>query len=200
MEVSVKIGDIKTPEALLAWVKSKGYATFESKSWDLNIIGVRKKDGTPNKFDDKIFVVAKNDAGALQLWGWTATTDPGLYWMQNTMNKLGAACVVPGQYRGAWQIGDHHGKPALVQIKPVKTYRDNNKDGKLDLNESSITEGIYGINLHRAGANSTNVDKWSAGCQVWSRDADFEEFMSLCNKQVKVNGYKTFTYTLLEEE
>jgi hypothetical protein len=120
--------------------------------------------------------------------------------MQNTMNKLGTACVVPGQYRGAWQIGDHHGKPALVQIKPVKTYRDNNKDGKLDLNEASITEGIYGINLHRAGANSTNVDKWSAGCQVWSRDADFEEFMALCNKQVKVNGYKTFTYTLVEEE
>jgi hypothetical protein len=194
------IPDIKDPRALLDWVKSKGFATFESKAWDLNIIGVRKKDGTPNKFDDKIFVVCKDDTGALKLWGWTATTDPGLYWMQNTMNKLGTACVVPGQYRGAWQIGDHHGKAALVQIKPVKTYRDNNKDGKLDLNESTITEGLYGINLHRAGANSTNVDKWSAGCQVWSKDADFEEFMALCRKQVSVNGYKTFTYTLVVEE
>jgi hypothetical protein len=196
----VKIEDIKTPEALLAWVKSKGYATFETKSWDLNIVGVRKSNGTPNKFDDKIFVVAKNDSGALQLWGWTATTDPGLYWMQNAMNKLGTAALVPGQYRGSWQIGNHHDKPGLVQIKPVKTYRDGNRDGKLDLVESSISEGLYGINLHRAGAHSTSVDKWSAGCQVWANDADYEQFMALCQKQVAVNGYKTFTYTLLNEE
>lgn len=196
----MKIEDIKTPEALLAWVKSKGYATFEKKSWDLNIVGVRKQDGVPNKFDDKIFVVSKDDSGSLKLWSWAATTDPGLYWMQNVMNRLGTACMVPGQYRGAWQIGDHRGNPALVQIKPVKTFRDGNRDGSLDLIESTITEGLYGINLHRAGKSSAVVDKWSAGCQVWSRDADFEEFMALCNKQVKVNGYKTFTYTLLVEE
>lgn len=196
----MKIEDIKTPEALLAWVKSKGYATFEKKSWDLNIVGVRKKDGVPNKFDDKIFVVSKDDSGSLKLWCWAATTDPGLYWMQNVMNRLGTACMVPGQYRGAWQLGDHRGNPALVQIKPVKTYRDANRDGSLDLIESTITEGLYGINLHRAGKSSTVVDKWSAGCQVWSRDADFEEFMTLCNKQVTINGYKTFTYTLLVEE
>lgn len=196
----MKIEDIKTPEALLAWVKSKGYVTFETKSWDLNIIGVRKKGGLPNKFDDKIFVVAKNDSGAFQLWGWTATTDPGLYWMQNVMNKLGTAALVPGQYRGSWQIGKHHENPGLVQIKPVKTYRDGNRDSKLDLVESSISEGLYGINLHRAGAHSTVVDKWSAGCQVWANDADYEQFMALCQKQVAVNGYKTFTYTLLNEE
>ena len=196
----MKIEDIKTPEALLTWVKSKGYATFETKSWDLNIIGVRKKSGIPNKFDDKIFVVAKNDSGAFQLWGWTATTDPGLYWMQNAMNKLGTAALVPGQYRGSWKIGKHHENPGLVQIKPVKTYRDGNRDSKLDLVESSISEGLYGINLHRAGAHSTVVDKWSAGCQVWANDADYEQFMALCQKQVAVNGYKTFTYTLLNEE
>lgn len=196
----MKIEDIKSPEALLAWVKSKGYVTFETKSWDLNIIGVRKSNGTPNKFDDRIFVVAKNDTGALQLWGWTATTDPGLYWMQNVMNRLGTAALVPGQYRGCWQLGDHHGHPGLVQIKPVRTYRDANRDAKLDLIPSTISEGLYGINLHRAGAHSTVVDKWSAGCQVWANDADYEQFFALCEKQVVVNGYKTFTYTLLCEE
>ena len=35
----------------------------------------------------------------------------------------------------------------------------------------------YGINIHNAGASSTQVDKWSAGCQVFSHSADFEEFM-----------------------
>ena len=196
----MKIQDVKDPRALLDWVKSKGFVTFETKPWDLNIIGVRKKDGVPNKFDDRIFVVCKDDSGQLKLWGWSATTDPGLYWMENPMNRLGTACVVPGQYRGGWQIGEHKGKPALVQVKSVKTYRDGDKDKVYDFDPATITEGLYGINLHRAGANSTVVDKWSAGCQVWARDADFEEFISLCRKQVSVNGYKTFTYTLLSEE
>jgi hypothetical protein len=35
---------------------------------------------------------------------------------------------------------------------------------------------------------------------VWAKDADYEQFLDLCEKQVKVNGYTTFTYTLLEEE
>lgn len=196
----MKIEDVKTPEGLLAWVKLKGYATFETKSWDLNIIGIRKTGGAPNKFDDKIFVVCKNDSSTLQMWSWTATTDPGLYWMQNIMNKLGTAALVPGQYRGCWQIGDHRGHPGLVQVKPVKTYRDANRDAKLDLVESTISEGLYGINLHRAGAHSTVVDKWSAGCQVWANDADYEQFLALCKKQVASTGYKTFTYTLLREE
>jgi len=196
----MKIQDIKTPEDLLSWVKSKGYVTFESKSWDLNIIGIRKSGGTVNKFDDRIFVVCKDDSGTMRMWSWAATTDPGLYWMQKTMNSKGCAALVPGQYRGGWQLGLHSGKEALRQIKPVKTYRDNNKNVILDLDPRTITEGLYGINLHRAGRNSTTVDKWSAGCQVWSMDKDFREFIEICKKQISVNGYKTFTYTLLEEE
>lgn len=196
----MKIDEIKTPEALLAWVKSKGYATFETKSWDLNIIGVRRAAGTPDKFDDRIFVVCKDDAGAPRMWSWPVTTDPGLYWMRNPMSRLGTAAVVPGQYRGCWQIGDHKGHPALVQIKEIKTFRDSDKNSTYSYDPKTITEGIYGIDLHRAGAHSTVVDKWSAGCQVWANDADYEQFFSLCEKQVAVNGYKTFTYTLLVEE
>ena len=194
------IESIKTPQQLLEWVKSKGYATFETKSWDLNIIGIRRKMGTVNLFDDRIYVVCKDDVGTLNMWSWAATTDPGLYWMQTTMNKKGTAALVPGQYRGTWKIGDHNGKPGLVQIKPVKTYRDNDKDTVYDFDPATITEGLYGINLHRAGKDSKAVDKWSAGCQVWARDTDYEQFLDLCEKQVKVNGYTTFSYTLLEEE
>ena len=196
----MKIEDVKAPEDILAWVKSKGFVTFETKKWDLNIIGIRRKIGTVNKFDDKIFVVCRDDSGILKMWSWTATTDPGLYWMKKTMNSKGCAALVPGQYRGGWQLGLHSGKEALRQIKPVKTYRDNNKDNVLDLDPKSITEGLYGINLHRAGRNSSSVDKWSAGCQVWAMDKDFVEFITLCKKQISFNGYKTFTYTLLEED
>jgi hypothetical protein len=194
------IESIKEPQQLLDWVKSKGYVTFETKPWDLNIIGIRRKMGTVNLFDDRIYVICKDDVGHMCMWSWAATTDPGLYWMRTTMNKRGTAALVPGQYRGGWKIGDHNGKPGLVQIKTVKTFRDNNKDAVYDFDPATITEGLYGINLHRAGANSKSVDKWSAGCQVWSKDADFEQFLDLCEKQVKVNGWATFTYTLLEEE
>ena len=196
----MKIEDVRAPEDILTWVKSKGFVTFETKKWDLNIIGVRRKTGTVNKFDDKIFVVCRDDSGILKMWSWTVTTDPGLYWMKSTMNSRGCAALVSGQYRGAWELGLHSGKEALRQIKPVKTYRDNNKNDVLDLDPRSITEGLYGINLHRAGRNSSSVDKWSAGCQVWAMDKDFVEFITLCKKQISFNGYKTFTYTLLEEE
>ncbi len=196
----MKIEDVKLPEDILFWAKSKGHVVFDSRPWDLNIIGVRRKNGVPNRFDDRIFVVCKDDAEVLRMWSWAVTTDPGLFWMQNPMNKLGTACLVPGQYRGCWQIGLHSGKPALKQIKTVKTYRDSNKDAILDLDPSTISEGLYGINIHRAGNDSQSVDKWSAGCQVFPRDADFDDFMELCNKQVTAARYTTFSYTLLEEE
>ena len=37
----------------------------------------------------------------------------------------------------------------LNNREKVKVYRDNNRDGKYDLNEANIHEGIYGINIHR---------------------------------------------------
>lgn len=197
----MKITDITSAQQLLTWVKSKGYVTFETKSWDLNIIGVRKNNGTPNRFDDKLFCVFKDDAGNFRFRSWDVTTDPGLYWMNNPMNKLGVACLVPGQYRSAYEYGKHKGeKDALVQVRPVRTYRDTNKDGIMNLDPATITEGLYGINIHRAGITSIQVDKWSAGCQVFSKDRDFLDFLSLCRKQIMVNNYKTFTYTLLDEE
>jgi len=196
----MKIEQIQKAEDLLAWVKSKGYVTFEKLPWDLNIIGVRRAVGKQNSFDDRIYVVYKDDTDLLHLSSWAATTDPGTYWLNNSMNKLGTAMLVPGQYRGCWELGMHHDNPGLVQIKPVKTYRDANHDSKFDIDQAKITEGLYGINLHRAGAHSTNVDKWSAGCQVWANNDDYEDFLRLCKNQIKYRGYKTFTYTLLVEE
>lgn len=184
---------------LLQKLESKGYKVFDGK-WDLNIIGVRKKEGTPNKFDDRIYVICKNDNNEWQEWSWPATTDPGTYWLKETMNKLGTAILKEGQWRGCWKIGRHKGeKPALVQIKPVTVYRDNDKDLQHDTDQGEST-GLYGINIHRAGKNSINVDKWSAGCQVFANDADFEEFMSLCHKQNNAGLGDVFTYTLLKEE
>jgi hypothetical protein len=63
--------------------------------------------------------------------------------------------------------------------------------------ENKIEEGIFGINIHHAGADSTYVNDWSMGCQVFKKTKDFEEFMKICRKGRDIHG-NSFTYTLIE--
>ena len=83
----------------------------------------------------------------------------------------------------------------MGQAKSVKVYRDANRDMVYD--ESKITEGVFGINIHKAGADSTYVENWSEGCQVFKRVKDFNEFMAIIDKAAALHG-NSFTYTLLE--
>ena len=48
---------------ILDHLASMDYAVFEEGDWNLNIIGVRKRFGTPNKFDDTMVVCYKKNAG-----------------------------------------------------------------------------------------------------------------------------------------
>ena len=71
-----------------------------------------------------------------------------------------------------------------------------------DLLEENVHEGIYGINIHKSGSRvngSTQVDKWSAGCQVFSKESDFNEFMSVMYK-AKAKWSNSFTYTLINSK
>ena len=120
------------------------------------------------------------------------------------MREDGVAILKPGQYRGSHKLRLHQGKyMALGQQKPVKVYRDNNLDNKYDLNESSLEEGIFGINIHRAtgrtGGTSTRVDKWSAGCQVIANNDDWHCFLDICMTAREIWG-NSFTYTLIESK
>ena len=81
--------------------------------------------------------------------------------------------------------------------KPVKVFRDPDKNMVYD--ESKIQEGLFGINIHKAGADSTYVENWSEGCQVFKKAADFEEFMAICRKAKAAHG-NNFTYTLIESK
>ena len=83
----------------------------------------------------------------------------------------------------------------MKQAKNVKVYRDPNRDMKYD--ENKIQEGVFGINIHKAGVDSTFVENWSEGCQVFKRAKDFEEFMVIMRKAKDVHG-NSFTYTLIE--
>jgi len=190
-----------TREQIEAAVKAKGYVWFEGvKDYDLNIIGIRNSstgNKVTNVFDDTLTVAFKLN-GSWQFKQWPATTDPGTKGVKEYHNAAGVARLVPGQYRGSHAIGLHQGKyEALKQQKPVKVWRDANRDMTYD--EKIIQEGIFGINIHKAGADSTYVENWSEGCQVFKRSADFDEFMKLAKEASKIHG-PSFTYTLIESK
>lgn len=180
-------------------VKSKGYVWFEgSKDYDVNIVAFRNSSTgqrVTNVFDDTMTLSYKVN-GKWQFKSWPITTDPGKKGVMEFHNPNGAARLVEGQYRGAYVIGLHQGKyEALKQFKKVKVYRDSNRD--LVYNESKVQEGIFGINIHKAGIDSSEVNNWSEGCTVFKRAKDFEEFMSICRKAKQIHG-NSFTYTLME--
>lgn len=195
-----------TREEIEKAIAKLGYTYFSNGAYNINIIGVRNTatgDNITNKFDDCMTMSYKDDTGRWKFNCWKCTTDPGVYYSEYLINPDGVAILKPNQYRGAYQIGLHQGKyEALTQKLPVEVYRDDNRDDNYDLEECSIQEGIFGINIHRAGTSvngSTQVDKWSAGCQVFSKESDFNEFMRICREARDVWG-NSFTYTLLESK
>jgi hypothetical protein len=190
---------IYTKEQIESAVKSKGYVWFDGpENYDLNIVGVRNSS-TGNKvtniFDD-IITVSYKVGGQWQFKQWPITTDPGTKGVKEFHNASGVARLVEGQYRGSHTIGLHQGKyEALKQSKPLKVFRDANKDMIYD--ESKIDTGVFGINIHKAGADSTYVENWSEGCQVFKKSAEFDAFMVIVRDAAKIHG-PSFTYTLIE--
>lgn len=174
-----------------------GYAFFEGEEYDLNFFGIRHPD-YENLFNDLLGCAWRAD-GEWHLRLWPGTTDPGGYYLRQPMKKEGTAILAAGQHRGLWRLGKHQGKyEALVQTGgTVPVYRDGDRDLHLDFCKTEIDRGWFGINMHRAGLRSQEVDKWSAGCQVHGTRGGFEEAMALARLQQVYNpSWKSYSYTL----
>jgi hypothetical protein len=194
-----------TREQIEKAIKSKGYVWFSDdskKGFQLNIVGIRNsnsdvKDKVTNIFDDFLTVSYKDELGNWQFNIWQATTDPGKKGVQQFSNKKGVARLIPNQYKDVYQIDKHQNKYfALCQrLGNVSVWRDSNKN--LVFEKGSTDKGMFGINIHKAGTDSTWVENWSEGCQVFKKVKDFDVFMSLCKKASKIHGNR-FTYTLIE--
>ena len=189
-----------TREQIEKAVKKLGYKYFENGDYNVNIIGVRNSEPSKkvtNLFDDWLTISFKIN-GVWQFYIWGATTDPGKAPMLKGNNGTGTARVVPGQYPGSHMVRLHQGKyEALGQKGNISVYRDADKDLEYDIDK--ITTGVYGINIHKAGQDSTWVDGWSEGCQVFKRVKDFDVFMKICKTAVKFHT-NSFTYTLIESK
>jgi hypothetical protein len=189
-------------EQIESAVKSKNYVWFEdtsNKGFDVNIVGVRNMstgDKVTNVFDDFITISYKEN-GEWKFYCWNATTDPGKKGVMEFHNKKGVARLVPAQYRRTWKIDKHQGKyDALCQrLNNVSVWRDSDRDMLFE--NMLVDTGMFGINIHKAGQDSTWIENWSEGCSVFKRVKDFDVFMSICKKAAKIHG-NSFTYTLLQ--
>lgn len=198
-----------TLDQILKAMQRHNYEVFDGmdptgarRDLDINLFGVRSAGTKPNAFDDWVgaywFDLARN---AWEFHAWSATTDPGLYYLKKPMSVAGTAILVEGQYRSSHQLGLHQGKyMALVQRGPLKVYRDRDHDDVIDMATDAVQSGIFGINIHRASAlrRSTQVDRWSAGCQVLADPGEFDQLIDLCNEAAQIWG-PMVSYTLLTE-
>ncbi len=173
------------------------YKVYE-EPFKLNIVGIRNADSKPNKFDDTIFVFWKNEKNDWEVKTYPITTDTGTYWLLNPMSNQGTAMLKEGQYVDAYGQGYHKGEyKAITQQKPVTVYRDYDRNALFDVFDRTET-GNFGINIHKAGENSQDVNKWSAGCQVFQRSSDFNDFLKFTDKHRDLYG-NSYTYTLIDE-
>jgi hypothetical protein len=187
-------------------MKQKNYKYFTTGDYNLNVIGIRNSSTgfkVTNRFDDKMTLSYKEN-GIWKFHMFDCTTDPGTHWVENIMRKEGVAVLKPGQYRHSHKIRKHQGRyEALGQQNPMTVYRDNNRDNNYDLNDNNTQTGLFGINIHRAtkyaGKKSSQVDKWSAGCQVIASNDDWKLFMKICRK-ARDTWNNNFTYTLLDSK
>ena len=174
----------------------KGYP-FYSSEFDLNLFGFRNQSPVVDTFDDILGAAWIDADGKGNCAIFSGTTKPGIDWLQNPMAATGTAIVKAGYYPSLWTPGDHHGYRALVQNGDVTVYRDNNRDGKIDLIPGTEETGNFGINMHHAGlTDGDEVGKYSAGCQVFTHIADFNFIMSLVDAQIKAGIASTFSYAL----
>jgi len=179
----------------------KGFAFFQAGDYNLNLIGVRADRRRAGYFDDLMFCLYRvNDIWRAHMW--SITTDPAERLLEKPINEAGAAILAsPQQCRGAYIIGKHKGRPALVQHgAPVKVWRDNNRDKQLDWGQDEGIEGWYGINLHdTTSADVADLNKSaSAGCQVFAVRNEQRSMMDLAYRSADKYGPK-FTYTILDE-
>jgi len=207
-----------TSEQLILVYKALGYV-YNTNEFDVNIFGIRNANQVADSFDDYVGMFWKDihmeSDEHDDCWSniyYEATTDPGLYYLNNPMREKGTAIMVPGQYIDCYQNG-YHGRSnpttmyeALEQVGPISFVRDGDKDDLLDFalmtNHANITKEVIKANVHTMrGSNPIKVSKGSAGCQVVRNSRKFHlEFMKILKDSAEKTKRTRFTYTLLTSQ
>lgn len=189
-----------TIQDIIRAMNRKGHKVFENdtRPFNINYGAVRDPERT-GTWNDQFFCFWKYK-GLWTLLQHVGTTDPGMYYHQNLLNEKGVAILPEGQHEKAFKLGKHQNRyTALVQARPIKVYRDQNLDGIMNLDASTLDEGWHGIHHHRSlsDAEASKVGKFSAGCQVRLNPDEHDLFMNLFAHVEKEWGSNGQTYTLM---
>lgn len=184
-----------TDKQLLDRVKSlPSFTTIPKGYW---ILGVQSEEDTYNVPDDKFYLFK----GEKFIMVTTGTTNSGAYGMKyfKKWNWQGVFVVKTDEwYHELWGEGLHKGKmKALVQINPIKGYRDGDKDKRIE-ETGKLIYGIFGINFHTMSYRyklfiKLLIGKWGVGCQVCNDGSAYYRILNYVRGQHKV------TYCLLKE-
>lgn len=187
-------------------MKTLNMVVFD-QPYSVTLGGVRTKDATSNKFNDFVFASYFDEYGKLYSIIVPATVDPGLSSRQKPSNPKGVAIIQHGiQHRGVYEyqnpkidktLRGHKGQEAFRQIKPMKLWRDSNKDGTVDYGKNEELSLSY-TNGHNMGVIGNNVDGWSEGC--WgSTVLNMSKIYAFANIQISKGLGKIFSFALLHE-
>lgn len=177
--------------------------------YDVNLGGIRTKDNESNTFNDWLYCFHYDQKGQIQGVVVPGTTDAGLFYRLNPMNVTGTAIIQHGiQHRGAYQLQDPNVNPehrghrgiqkAFRQVKPMKYWRDANRDKYLDFDGPTLV-GVYHTNGHYMGKIGKEVNKWSAGC--WGATiANLNKIFAVAERQINHGLGDFFSFTLMHEK
>jgi len=199
---------------LVRYMQAKGYHVARLPG-HLNIVylegsdvnGRHNADEADGWNDRRIVFVVGSDGRPRITLNVPATTEPGLFFTRNPINKGGAARIAFNQYK-AWGVGKHKAdtpteQEALVQVGQISVFRDKNKDGLRETTKNGkrvrdlvhVGSG-FGINQH--GTLGTKgpktIGKWSAGCLVARQPADHRRFMKIVKKDPRFAANHTYRF------
>ena len=218
--VSPPVGEVNPDvDKIIKAMKAKGYVV-ETKTNFINIVGIRYQyegQNYSNRFMDRMWAIWMNDSNQWESQNWSVSTIPGTRapgkkqsmksWCASNRPK-GLGIMVPAQYKNIYQFKEAElpenqykmkARPYFVTTGNQQAYRDTHFDDDIIHfdNKNSIDVGFHAMYIHRGFPGGSNVDNWSEGCQVFSRENDFKALCNLARNHIKVIGKNSFHYTLL---
>jgi hypothetical protein len=184
-----------TDKQLLDKVSSlPSFVEFPKDYW---LLGIQSDEDKFNNFDDKFYLFKGKEFVLVS----SGTTNAGKSAIEGfeKYNKLGVAVIKTDEwYYDLWKSGLHKGKmQALRQISPIKHYRDNNKNTKIEEIGEVYNKIIY-CNFHTNSYNRwTKIKRaiiggWSACCQVCNDPIKYYQILKLI-------GTQKVSYCLIKE-
>lgn len=158
----------------------------------VNILGI-VDEAKPGRYNDFTFAAVN---GQLMDLG-ECTWEPGLHFAGKPMVPEGTAHLCRGWQPDVWMLGKHGvgilgwEHFALVNwgnVRPVRYYRDGNRNSLIDSDECQVVEGVIATNFHR-GDNGTQkgfpdeIGAYSAGCpnvRYWNTHQMFMDAVRAC--------------------